>query len=158
MEYVSSIQTSRHYGVYRATSHKHGSCVVKTTSATPTQVEVEQLRKEYHKLRLCDSQNIVAVYDLYEHQSGVGVALVTNECGISLNNNEEQASLQTVLDIGIQVAQGLDHLHRHARLIHGDISPSNICFDSESGRALIIDLGAAHGFSEPDTALYVVCI
>lgn len=132
--------------------------MVKTTSSTPTQIEIEQLRKEYHKMRLCDSENVVSAFDLYEHQSSRGVALVTMECGTSLKSwsmmyQSEKPSLETVLDIGIDVAEGLDHLHRHARLVHGDISPGNVCYNDDTKRALIIDLGAAHGFSEPNTAL-----
>lgn len=133
--------------------------MVKATSKTPTQVEVEQLKREYQKLRLCDSDNIVSVYDMYDHQSSLGVALVSMECGSSLKawaqKQPENPSLETVLDIGIQIAQGLDHLHRHARLIHGDITPNNVCYSQDTKRAVIIDLGGAHGFSEPGTALYV---
>jgi serine/threonine protein kinase len=159
LEYVSSIETSRRHGVFRAISKKYGLCVVKATSQTATQVDVQQLRREYLKLRLCVCENIVPVYDIYDHQSSLGVALVTTDCGSSLKawvqRQLEKPSLETVVNIGIQIAQGLDQLHRHARLIHGDITPNNVCYCEKTKRAVIIDLGGAHGFSEPGTALYV---
>ena len=157
LEYVSSIETSRHHGVFRAMSNKYGPCVVKATSQTATQVDVQQLRREYLKLQLCACENIVPVYDIYDHRSSLGAALVTMDCGSSLrawvHRQPEKPSLETVINIGIQVAEGLDQLHRHARLIHGDITPNNVCYCEETKRAVIIDMNGAHGFSEPATVL-----
>ena len=103
------------------------------------------------------AKNVVPVYDLYNHQSSLGAALVTKDCGSNLKawvqRQQEKPLLETIINIGIQISQGLDQLHRHARLIHGDISLNNVCYCEETKRAVRIDLGGAHGFSEPSTAL-----
>jgi serine/threonine protein kinase len=154
LEFLAPIKLSRQRGVYRAVSKKYGTCIVKTTSSTATQVEVDLVRNEYSKLRMCKSDNIVSAYDIYEHQSSLGVAILTEECGQSLAKRQtSQLSLETVLEIGIQIAQGLDVLHRNARLIHSDINPNNVCYDEANKRVCIIDLGSSHGFMEPFTSL-----
>ena len=47
---------------------------------------------------------------------------------------------QTLM-VGLEVARGLEHVHRHG-LIHGDIRPSNILFD-RGGRARLADVGTS---------------
>jgi serine/threonine protein kinase len=157
LELLASIKISKHREVYRAVSKKYGACIVKTTTSMPTLIEVELLRNEFGKLRMCSSENIASVYDLYERELSLGIALVTNDCGTSLRSWADSLpippSLETVLDIGIQIADGLDNLHRGARLIHSDINPNNVCYDEATKIARIIDLGAAHGFLEPFSTL-----
>jgi serine/threonine protein kinase len=152
LQLLDCIKISRHSEVYRAVSKKYGSCLVKATTSTPTQVEVKLLRNEFGKLRMCSSVNIVSVYDLYQRESSLGAALVTEDCGLSLRswakNQPAPPPLETILDIGIQIAEGLDNLHRVARLIHSGINPNNVCYDENTKRARIIDLGAAHGLLE----------
>jgi hypothetical protein len=155
LQLLDCIKMSRHSEVYRAVSKKYGPCIVKATTSTPTQVEVKLLRNELGKLRMCSSVNIVSAYDLYQRESSLGAALVTEDCGLSLwswaKKQPVPPPLETILDIGIQIAEGLDNLHRVARLIHSDINPNNVCFDGK--RARIIDLGAAHGLLEHFTTV-----
>jgi serine/threonine protein kinase len=157
LQFLDCIKMSRHREVHRAVSKKYGPCIVKTTTSTPTQVEVELLRIEFDKLRMCSSANIVFAHDVYQHESSLGAALVTEECGLSLRswakNQPVPPPLETILDIGIQIAEGLDNLHRVARLIHSDINPNNVCYDEATKSARIIDLGAAHGLLEHFTTV-----
>ena len=65
----------------------------------------------------------------------------------------EGGSLQQVFDaghllspsqtlmVGLEVARGLEHIHRHG-LVHQDVRPSNILFDGR-GRARLADLGTS---------------
>jgi serine/threonine protein kinase len=157
LQLLDSIKISRHRVVYQAVSKKYGPCIVKTTTSTPTQVEVELLRAEFEKLRMCTSANIVFAHDLYQHESSLGAELITEKCGLSLRSWAENQTapppLEIILDIGMQIAEGLDNLHRVARLIHGDINPNNVCYDEAIKSARIIDLGAAHGIFEHFTTV-----
>jgi serine/threonine protein kinase len=157
LQLLDCIKISRQREVYRAVSEKYGPCIVRATTSTPTQVEVKLLRNEFGKLRMCSSANIVSAHDLYQRESSLGAALVTEDCGLSLRswakNQPAPPPLETILDIGIQIAEGLDNLHRVARLIHSDINPNNVCYDEATKSARIIDLGAAHGLLEHFTTV-----
>jgi serine/threonine protein kinase len=157
LQLLDCIKISRHRVVYEAISKKYGPCIVKTTTSTPTQVEVELLRAEFDKLRMCSSAYIVFAHDFYQHESSLEAELVTEECGLSLRSWAKSQTapppLEIILDIGIQIAEGLDNLHRVARLIHSDINPNNVCYDEASKSARIIDLGAAHGILEHFTTV-----
>jgi serine/threonine protein kinase len=157
LQLLDCINMSRHSEVYRAVSKKYGPCIVKATTSTPTQVEVKLLRNEFGKLRMCSSANIVSAHDLYQRESSLGAALVSEDCGLSLRSwalkQPAPPPLETILDIGIQIAAGLDNLHRVARLIHSDINPNNVCWNEATKRARIIDLGAAHGLLEHFTTV-----
>lgn len=48
-----------------------------------------------------------------------------------------------VLDIGIQIARGLAHLHE-VNLVHRDIKPANVMLVDDGTRAVITDFGMAH--------------
>ncbi len=62
-----------------------------------------------------------------------------------------------VASVGVQLAGALSHIHRaigpkgrSLRLVHRDVSPSNIIID-DSGRAVLIDMGVAKVGSSPTT-------
>ncbi len=56
-----------------------------------------------------------------------------------------------VLQIGVQLAQGLEHAHRQG-VLHGDVKPSNVLVTS-SGRALLLDFNLAICGDEPARAV-----
>lgn len=49
---------------------------------------------------------------------------------------------EEVLEIGLQLADALDHIHASG-LVHRDVKPDNILFDSASGRVRLVDFGFA---------------
>src|SRR5262245_718259 len=50
-------------------------------------------------------------------------------------------AVREALDLGLQVARGLDHAH-HARIIHRDVKPANVMMTGQ-GLAKIVDFGIA---------------
>ena len=65
-------------------------------------------------------------------------------CGGSLEQalaDAREASMQSLLRIGVQTMTALRYMHSHGGLVHGDIKPSNIML-SENGTAKLADFGS----------------
>jgi serine/threonine-protein kinase len=87
--------------------------------------------------------HIVTVYDAGEDRGTLFIAMEYIE-GRPLGElmRERQFSREEILDIGIQVAETLDHAHGRG-VVHRDIKPSNILVQP-SGAIKITDFGIAH--------------
>ncbi len=72
--------------------------------------------------------------------------------------NREPIRFEEILQIGVDIAQGLEELHKW-QIVHRDLKPGNILFDHD-GRAKISDLGLAQlpmggpGKQVPDSGAY----
>jgi len=88
--------------------------------------------------------NIVTVYEIGEYEGGLFIAMAYIG-GDRLSDliEHKDMSMDRALDIATQVCDGLDEAHR-AGIVHRDIKPDNILFDT-SGRAMLADFGLATG-------------
>lgn len=86
--------------------------------------------------------NIVKVFDYGEWEGGLYIAMEFIR-GVSLRQflMQQSFSLKRSLDIILQVAYALSHLHSHG-VIHRDLKPENILI-AEDGEAKVIDFGIA---------------
>jgi eukaryotic-like serine/threonine-protein kinase len=103
---------------------------------------IARFLKEAKIISLTNHPNIVKLYGEGEWEGGLYIAMEFIR-GISLRQFIEQQSLslKRCIDIILQVAYALCHLHSHG-VIHGDLKPENILI-TEDGVVKVIDFGIA---------------
>lgn len=101
-----------------------------------------RFKREAQAAAKLDHPNIVTVYEVGEFQGRPFFAMQHIE-GRSLKEHASQheLSIPQVLEIGIQIAEGLQAAHERG-VTHRDIKPANVLIDSH-GRARILDFGLA---------------
>lgn len=135
--------------VYRAEDLKLGRRVaikfLPAELATSPQA-FERLEREARAASALDHRNICSVYELDEHEGQPFIVMQLLE-GKTLQELIEAAAdreglpLTEVLDIAIQVADGLQAAHQKG-IIHRDIKPANI-FTTSRNEVKILDFGLA---------------
>jgi len=98
--------------------------------------------KEAEIISLTDHPNIVKLYDYGAWEDGLYIAMEFIK-GITLREllNLQPCSVRRALDILLQIAYALCHLHTH-QVIHGDLKPENILITADD-KIKIIDFGIA---------------
>jgi serine/threonine protein kinase len=109
---------------------------------------VQHFLKEAEIIALTNHPNIVKLYGQGEWEGGVYIAMEFIR-GISLRQFiiQQSFSLRKALEVVLQVAYALLHLHTHG-VIHRDLKPENILM-TETGEVKVIDFGIAQVCGEP---------
>ena len=110
---------------------------------------VEHFLREAKAISASNHPNIVKLYDQGSWEKGLYIAMELIN-GVSLRQFivQHSLSIRRVLDISLQVAYALQHLHS-LRIIHRDIKPENILI-TEGGEVKLIDFGIAQLQDELD--------
>lgn len=108
---------------------------------------VERFLREAEIIKMADHPNIVKLYGQGKWENGLYIAMEFIQ-GISLRQYILQTpiSLKRALEIIIDIAYALCHLHTHG-VIHRDLKPENILV-TESGSIKVIDFGIAQLLTE----------
>jgi len=129
--------------IYRARRRSDGVPVMLKTLRNKNAVReaAALLQHEFEMAQRLKADSVVRVYALERHHN-IPVIELEDFGGDSLDNiaGQRRLSLEEVLIIAVQVAQGLAHIHE-ADIIHKDINPANIIYNAASGTAKIIDFG-----------------
>jgi len=112
---------------------------------------VKRFLNEAEIIALADHPNIVKLYNYGEWENGLYIAMEFVQ-GITLRQYllRHPLSLKKALEITIDIAYALCHLHTHG-IIHRDLKPENILID-ETESVKVIDFGIAQLLTEQEGA------
>jgi eukaryotic-like serine/threonine-protein kinase len=130
--------------LYLATDETSRPIIIKVLSPKYIQNKeaIDRFLKEAEIISLSNHPNIIKLYSQGTWEKGLYIAMEFIQ-GVSLKQFilHRSLSIKRALEIVLQVAYALCHLHTHG-IIHRDLKPENILI-TETGEVKVIDFGIA---------------
>ncbi|MGE5627361.1 MAG: diguanylate cyclase domain-containing protein [Solirubrobacterales bacterium] len=146
---IKHIYTSRNSNIFTAVNKLTGKPVIFKTinESFVDEYGFAKLKNEYNILSKIKSEFVPEAIEYSKVCDDY--YLVLEYCdGISLLNymKEQKISSKEFLCIALQIVRGLSDIHK-AGVIHKDINPANIIYNSKTGKISIIDFGLSTEFT-----------
>ena len=143
------IHESAHSLVFQAVRDADGAPVaIKILKSDyPSATELARYRREFETTHGLNLPGVIRSLELRRHEKTL-LIVFEDFGGLSVAEllRDRKLSLDEFLDTAIQVTEALGHVHR-ARIIHKDLSPSNLVLNPGTGEAKIIDFGLSSPFA-----------
>lgn len=111
---------------------------------TSTEEDKARFIQEAKAASAMNHPNVCTIYDIQENNGRLFIVMEYID-GVTLRDNRQPLSVKRILDIGIQVAEGLAAAHGKG-IVHRDIKPENIMIRKD-GIVQIMDFGLAKLFT-----------
>lgn len=150
---LKKIYESHNSEVYRSLRrHDKQAMILKVLKQDyPTLAELTRYKQEYEMTYNLALDGVVKAYGLEPYQKTL-VIILEDFGGDSLHDYHDFKSLEEFLAIAIKITDTLAQIHA-ANIIHKDINPSNIVFNSKTGVVKIIDFGISTVFTRENPTL-----
>lgn len=136
------------YGIIKMITEKSSGnefCLKVLNKKLSKCLEMEEQKNEIEIMKICQHENIVKLYDVYETNENYN--LVMEYCSEGdllhyLKDKNFSISEEEAKDIISQILNGLNYLHQYG-IVHRDLKPENILIKEENGRKIfkIADFG-----------------
>ncbi|WP_353571766.1 AAA family ATPase [Candidatus Albibeggiatoa sp. nov. BB20] len=140
---LEKISESNNSVVYRGQNKKNSQPVILKMFKQdyPTSTELSRYRQEYDILKQLNLSGVIKAYSIEQYQHSLMIVL-EDVGGMALRDwiKSEPFNIKTILNIAIQISSALIQIH-NANIIHKDICPANILWNSELKQAKLIDFG-----------------
>ncbi|MEM9541013.1 MAG: AAA family ATPase [Cyanobacteria bacterium P01_E01_bin.42] len=155
-EGFSKIHDSANSQVYRARRVRDGQPVILKflNGNYPSSEQIRRYKQEYHLICQLNAPGIIKAYSLEEWQRSYAIVL-EDFGGISLKQwlqAREKLNLKEFLNLAIAITESLAQIHDR-EIIHKDINPANITFNTDTKEIKIIDFGIATKLSRENLSL-----
>jgi len=109
----------------------------------PTQDDLERFSTEFDIQRLFNSEGIVQAY-LFEEYNSKPMIVMEDFYGVPLSQtiNANKLKIGWFLELAISLTDILDSIHQK-KIIHKDLTPSNILYNSTTGQIKVIDFSGS---------------
>ncbi|MBW4485966.1 MAG: PAS domain S-box protein [Tildeniella torsiva UHER 1998/13D] len=139
--------------VYRGIREQDGCAVIAKVLKQdyPSPQDLTRYRQEYEITRFLNIEGVVKAYSQQDYQRTLVILLEdfggeSLECWMRQQLDFCPMPLSVFLNMAIAITDALGKIHA-AHIIHKDINPGNIVFNSKTGVVKIIDFGIATRFS-----------
>lgn len=109
----------------------------------PSEEQLAAFQYEYDLVKLLNQEGTVEVYGIEKYQYSM-VIILEDFYPLSLQEVlvERRLSFKEALNLSLGIIKSLEKIHKH-KIIHKDISPSNILWNIETSEVKLIDFGLA---------------
>jgi predicted ATPase/signal transduction histidine kinase/tRNA A-37 threonylcarbamoyl transferase component Bud32 len=119
----------------------------------PTPAELTRYKQEYEITQALNSNLLIKAYGIEKYQNTLVMFLEDCQAtALSQLRTEQSWEVANWLDIAIKITEGLGEIHAE-NLIHKDINPANIVFNSHTNQLKIIDFGISSQFSRENPTI-----